>query len=207
MDDRPLFFDFPHVFGSLSASSTTVRYGDYKLLRFYWAGKKPKTHYYELYNLKQDPSEAINLATYMPEKVKELDVLISQHLEETKALIPIPNENFSGDPLKLRSSPNSAPSRPISLHLAETTFVVQKDKGTHKFQLLDEKGKPRKSSALLLKGSEWIQIKNLSDGQVEVSWNRNLKKEDSKVLIGWSGGKTVFEMNDWTLDPVELVIK
>ena len=207
MDDRPLFFDFPHVFGILSASSTTVRLGDYKLLRFYWAGKKPKTHYYELYNLKEDPSEAINLATYMPEKVNELDALISQHLEETKALIPIPNENFSGDPLKLRSSPNSAPSRPISLHLSKTKLVVQKDKGTHKFQLLDEKGKLRKSTALLLKGSEWIQIKNLSDGQVEVSWDRTLKKEDAKVLFGWNGGKTIFEMNDWTLNPIELVIE
>ena len=207
MDDRPLFFDFPHVFGILSASSTTVRYGDYKLLRFYWAGKKPKTHYYELYNLKQDPSEAINLATYMPEKVNELDALISQHLEETKALIPIPNENFSGDPLKLRSSPNSAPSRPISLHLSKTKLVVQKDKGTHKFQLLDEKGNPRKTTGLVLNNSPWIQIKNLSDGQVEVTWDRNLKKEDAKLLFGWSGGKTVFEMNDWTFDPVELVIK
>mgnify|MGYP007000281810 len=75
-------------------------------------------------------------ATYMPEKVKELDALISQHLEETKALIPIPNENFSGDPLKHRSSPNSTPSRPISLHLDKTKLVIQNDKGTHKFQLL-----------------------------------------------------------------------
>ncbi len=55
--------------------------------------------------------------------------------------------------------------------------------------------------------SPWIQIKNLSDGQVEVSWDRNLKKEDAKVLFGWNGGKTVFEMNDWTFDPIEVVIE
>ncbi|MCP4314398.1 MAG: sulfatase [Bacteroidetes bacterium] len=207
MADRPLFFDFPHVFGILSAPSTTVRMGDFKLLRFYWAGKKPKTHYYELYNLKQDPSEAINLATYMPEKVKELDALISQHLEETKALIPIPNENFSGDPLKLRSSPNRAPNRPRSLQLSQTKLKIENTKGSQKFQLLDEKGNPRKTTALVLNDSPWIQIKNLSDGQVEVSWDRNLKKEDAKVLFGWNGGKTVFEMNDWTFDPIEVVIE
>ena len=207
MDDRPLFFDFPHVFGILSAPSTTVRMGDFKLLRFYWAGKKPKTHYYELYNWKQDPSEAINLATYMPEKVKELDALISQHLEETKALIPIPNENFSGDPLKLRSSPNRAPNRPRSLQLSQTKLKIKNTKGSQKFQLLDEKGNPRKTTALVLNDSPWIQIKNLSDGQVQVSWDRNLKKEDAKVLFGWNGGKTVFEMNDWTFDPIEVVIE
>jgi hypothetical protein len=42
---------------------------------------------------------------------------------------------------------------------------------------------------------------------VEVSWDRNLIKEDAKVLFGWNGGKTVFEMNDWTFDPIEVVIE
>jgi hypothetical protein len=34
------------------------------------------------------------------------------------ALIPIPNTNFSGDPLTLRSGPDRAPNRPISLQLS-----------------------------------------------------------------------------------------
>jgi hypothetical protein len=89
----------------------------------------------------------------MPEKVKELDALISQHLEETKALIPIPNENFSGDPLKLRSSPNRAPNRPRSLQLSQTKLKIKNTKGSQKFQLLDEKGNPRKTTALVLNDS------------------------------------------------------
>ena len=207
MDDRPLFFDFPHVFGILSASSTTVRLGDYKLLRFYWAGKKPNSHHYELFNLKQDPSEAVNLASYMPEKVKELDALISQHLTTTDALIPIPNKNYTGNPLKLRAGKKRAPNRPTSLQLPKNKFKAKPTKGSQKIQLVDENGTPIKTAAVAIEGSEWIQIKPLKDGQVEVSWDRTLKKEDAKILFGWNGGTTAQEMNDWTLDPVELVIK
>src|SRR5690606_28787242 len=124
------FFDFPHVFGILSASSTTVRLGDFKLLRFYWAGKKVNTHHYELYNLKQDPSEAINLAEYLPEKVKELDALIGQHLEDTQALIPIPNKNFTGNPLKLRGNPKMARHRPQFLRLSRTKLKAKDIRGS-----------------------------------------------------------------------------
>lgn len=207
MGERPLFSHFPHVFGILCAPSTTVRLGDFKLLRFYWAGKNANSHYYELYNLKQDPSEAINLASYMPEKVNELDALISQHLEDTEALIPIPNTNFIGNPLKPRSNPNNAPNRPRSLRLSQTKLKAKSTKGSQKFQLVDEKGNPVKTTALVLDGGKWVQIKNLSDGQVEVTWDRSLKQDDANVLFGWSGGETVFEMNGWTFDPIELVIR
>ena len=206
LEDRPLFFDFPHVFGAMAASSTTVRLGDYKLLRFYWAGKKPNSHHYELFNLKQDPSEAVNLANYMPEKVKELDALISQHLKATDALIPIPNKNFTGNPLKLRAGKKRAPNRPTSLHLPKNKFKAKGAQGSQKIQLVDENGTPIKTAAVAIEGSEWIQIKPLKDGQVEVSWDRNLKKEDAKILLGWKGGISVLEMNDWTNEPVALRI-
>lgn len=97
LEERALFFDFPHIFGILCAPSAVVRKGDYKLLRFYWAGDEPGTHYYELYNLRLDPGEAINLASYLPEKVAELDRLIEGHLQATNALIPIPNLEFDGE--------------------------------------------------------------------------------------------------------------
>lgn len=207
MEERPLYWDFPHHFGSLCASSSTVRLGDHKLLRFYWAGENAASHYYELYDLKQDPFEAVNLAKYMPDKVKELDALITQHLEETATLVPIRNLDFTGNPRKPRSSPEKSVVRPRSYRLPQSKFVVEAGKGSRRFQLLDQDGKPCKSAALIMEGNGWIQVKNLTDGQVEVSWDRSLKTDEAKVLFGWSGGTTAHEMNDWTLDPFELVIR
>ncbi|MDP2335799.1 MAG: sulfatase [Bacteroidota bacterium] len=207
MEERPLFFDFPHHFGILCASSTTVRLGDYKLLRFYWAGDHAESHYYELYDLKRDPSEAINLAAYMPGKVKELDALIERHLQETGALVSIRNTAFSGNPRAPRSSLANAPNRPLSISLPQTELVIGQDEGSREFQLLDQKDNPCKTTALLLEGGEWVRVKNRADGRVEVLWDRTLKTGPAKVLFGWSGGVSVFEMNDWTLDPFELGIR
>ena len=207
MNERPLFWDFQHHFGPLSASSSTVRLGDYKLLRFHWAGEDAASHYYELFDLRQDQSEAVNLASYMPEKLKELDVLITQHLEETAALVPIRNTEFSGNPRTPRSNLKKAVIRPESYSLSDNEIIPEKDKGSRMIQLLDQNGDLCQSSALVLEGSEWIQIENLADGRVELSWDRSLKTDQAKVLLGWSGGTTAHEMNDWTLDPFELVIR
>ena len=151
--------------GPLCAPSSPVRLGDYKLLRFYWAGENAESHYYELFDLKRDTAEAINLASYMPEKVKELDVLITQHLEETAMLVPIRNTDFSGNPRTPRSNPKKSVNRPKSYRLPLSEFVVETDKGSRRFQLVDQEGKPCKSAALVIKGSEWIQLKNLEEGR------------------------------------------
>jgi hypothetical protein len=140
LEERPLFIDFPFHMGPLNAPSTSVRLGDYKLIRFYWAGENAKSHYYELYDLKQDPFEAVNLAGYMPEKVKELDALITQHLEETAALVPIQNREFTGNPLTPRSNPEKALLRPKSYGLPQNEIVPETDKGSAKIQLLDQDG-------------------------------------------------------------------
>lgn len=206
MEERPFFVDFPFHMGPLAAPSSTVRLGNFKLLRFYWAGENATSHYYELYDLELDPSEAINLAAYMPEKVKELDALISRHLKETQALVPIGNTNFSGNPRTRRSDPKESIIRPKSYHLPQTEFVGDRDKGSHIFQLLDQDGKPCKTTALVLEGSEWVQVENGTDGRVRLSWDRSLRTTEAKILFGWNGGTTAQEMNDWTLDPSELII-
>jgi len=206
MSERPIFWDFQHNFGPLCASSSTVRLGDYKLLRFHWAGENAASHYYELFDLKKDPSEAINLAAYMPEKLKELAELISQHLEQTNAIVPIPNSEFSGNPRTPRSQLNKALIRPISYSLPQSIIVPEEDKGNRILQLLDQNGDHCHTSALVIEGSEWIQVENLPGGQAKLTWDRSLKSVQAKVLLGWSGGTTAHEMNDWTMDPYELVI-
>lgn len=207
LEEAPIFWDFPHRFGALCAPSTAVRKGDYKLIRFYWAGEEKGSHHYELFNLKKDTAEAINLALHLPEKVQELDQLITKHLKDTDALIPELNTEFTGNPQAPRSNPEKAKIRPVSYHLSKDRFVPETEEGTYRFQLYDQNNKPCPSAALALTGGEWISLKNNPDGSMEISWDRKLKKEDAIVLFGWNGGVTSDEMNDWTMDPAELIIQ
>ncbi len=87
--DRSAYFNYhPHA-GASRAGGVWVRSGDFKLLR--WFGN-PSTH--ELYNLRNDLSEASDLAAKMPDKVKELDALIDGFLKDTGAQHPRPNPAY-----------------------------------------------------------------------------------------------------------------
>lgn len=84
--NRAAYFNYhPHA-GANKAGGVWARGGDFKLLR--WFGN-PDTH--ELYNLKDDISEANDLAAKMPDKVKELSALIDSFLKDTGATFPRPN--------------------------------------------------------------------------------------------------------------------
>lgn len=84
--ERTAYFNYhPHA-GALRAGGVWVRSGDWKLLR--WFGN-PAAH--ELYNLREDISEANDLAAKMPEKVQELGGLIDRFLSDTGATYPRPN--------------------------------------------------------------------------------------------------------------------
>ena len=88
---KAYFTWFPHLVGAVS-----VRQGNYKLIRrFEPHPKYPEV--VELYDLEKDIGETRNLAGKMPEKVKELQVLIDGFVKETGALHPKPNPNYDPD--------------------------------------------------------------------------------------------------------------
>ncbi len=205
MDHQPIFTDFPHIFGVMCAPSSCVRAGDWKLIRYYHAGENAESDAFELFDLSRDPSEAIDLASYLPEKVEELDRLIEQHLKETDALLPLRNTNFSGNPRVSRTKREKAPNIPQTLRLAETAIQTAKN-GTRRLQLLDENDQARKTHALVLEGSKWVRVENRPDGSVELQWDNPPNNDPAKVLFGWKGGATVWEVNDWTRPACELLI-
>jgi arylsulfatase A-like enzyme len=95
LEERPLFCHFPHyVPATTNLPSTSVRLGDYKLLRFY-ADNEDQTDRLELYDLSQDIGERNNLALAMPELAQEMNALIDGFLEETQSLTPAPNPSYS----------------------------------------------------------------------------------------------------------------
>jgi arylsulfatase A len=62
-----------------------VRSGDYKLVELYESGRL------ELYNLKEDISEAKDLSKRLPDKTKELHTLLKKWRLEVNANMPDPN--------------------------------------------------------------------------------------------------------------------
>jgi hypothetical protein len=180
--------------------------GNEKLLRFYWAGDDPGTHYYELYDLAADPSEAVNLAGHRADRVRALDALIEAHLRETDALTPLHNEAFTGSPRTSRAS-KAGGKRPASLHLEENTLKPDENRGSRIIQLRDESGKPCTTRGVVVTGGEWVEAENLADGSVEVRWDRSKGSGEAGILLGWGGGRTIWEINDWTLPPVVLSLR
>ena len=210
-ESKPVFVHFPHDMGILNAASSFVRDGDWKLIRYYWAGGADK-HHYELFNLKDDPQEAVNLVDYVPEKVTQLDALLEEFLQETGALIPLPNLKYTGaefpPPRKVsghaRESSNSC--RPKSLRLEREVFQPSEN-GSEIIRLLDETGTGRKTAAVLHKGAGWVTVENRPDGTVKVSWDVSKKDGPAEILFGWCGGHTATEVNDWTFGPYKMVIE
>ncbi|WP_136079528.1 sulfatase [Pontiella desulfatans] len=207
---EPVFVHFPHDMGMLNAASSFVRDDGWKLIRYYWAAG-PDHHHYELFNLRDDPQEAVNLAGHYPGKVRALDALLEAFLQETGALTPLPNPDYAGTefppPRKSRNSTLSKASRrPETLKLALEKFQPLEN-GSRIIQLMDEKGVKRKSTAVIYKGADWISVENRPDGSVKVSWDVAKKNGPAEILFGWCGGSTATEVDDWTLGPYKMVIQ
>ena len=141
---------------------------------------------FELFHLGMDPSEAIDLASYYPDKVAELDRLIAEHLQATDALLPIRNANYKGNPRSLRTNMKKAKNRPQKLKLEDTTIQTTQA-GKRRVQLMDEKGNARDTHALVLKGQQWVRVENRIDGSVEVIWKR-LPRFTRKDIV-WLEGR------------------
>ena len=84
--ERALFWHYPVYHHSVPASA--VRKGDWKLIQFL------DDDHLELYNLKEDIGESLNLAEQQPEKAKELLNILVQWREEVGADMPVRNPAF-----------------------------------------------------------------------------------------------------------------
>lgn len=88
-----MMWHFPHG----RAKESTIRVGDYKLVRNYDYLSQPNTPYLELFRLyktvdgkqeRVDIEEAHNLAAQMPEKTQAMNRLLTERLTEMKASYP-----------------------------------------------------------------------------------------------------------------------
>jgi arylsulfatase A-like enzyme len=89
-DRPPLFWHFPGYLGAgpgnwRTTPASSIRVGDWKLIEFFETGNR------ELYNLRDDPSEKNDLASTMPERVKELHTRLVAWRKQIHAPMPTPN--------------------------------------------------------------------------------------------------------------------
>ncbi len=82
---RPIFWHYPHYGNQGGTPGSSVRDGDYKLIEFFEDGRL------ELYNLRDDISERVNLAEREPTKAAELHGLLCAWRASVEAKIPQPN--------------------------------------------------------------------------------------------------------------------
>lgn len=90
-----IFTYFPHSppIPDWLPPAMSVHSGDWKLIRLFHQGENG-AHDYRLYNLKEDIGEKNNLAASYPEKVRTLDRMIENYIEESGAVVPQPNPKF-----------------------------------------------------------------------------------------------------------------
>lgn len=93
LDREAVFCHFPHGMGGKTPPATSVRKGPWKLIRSYETSPEFPDRYM-LFHLEKDIGETNNLAAKMPERVEELDALISKFLDDTGALVPKPNPAY-----------------------------------------------------------------------------------------------------------------
>ncbi|MBH54574.1 MAG: arylsulfatase [Opitutaceae bacterium] len=84
IEDRSLFWHYPHYHGSAWTPGAAVRVGDWKLIQFYEYDK------IELYNLAADIEEMNDLSKSNPEKTAELLAELKRLQAETGSQIPMP---------------------------------------------------------------------------------------------------------------------
>ncbi|MCR9197635.1 MAG: sulfatase [Planctomycetaceae bacterium] len=86
-----MVFHFPH-YQSGDGPHSALFLGNYKLMKFY------ETERLALFDIAADISEQNDLSTQQPQKVKELDKLLEQYLQEVDAQMAVSNPQY--DPAK-----------------------------------------------------------------------------------------------------------
>lgn len=100
-----VFIHFPHSPGvpDTLPPGIAVISGDWKLIRLFHDGPG-RGHRHLLFHLTEDIGETRDLAKAMPERVREMDALIEDHLTRTAAIVPKPNPAHAPDPIARRFS-------------------------------------------------------------------------------------------------------
>ncbi len=96
-DQEAMYVHFPHLVPATGNwPATSVRQGDWKLIRRYCQGPDQEDRY-ELYDLRTDVGELRDVSNQEPQKTAELRDRVGGWLQETQALVPTCNPAYDFD--------------------------------------------------------------------------------------------------------------
>ena len=88
LDREAIFWHYPHYGNQGGTPGSSIRAGDHKLIEFFDDG------HVELYNLREDVGEQMNLAAVEPRLAKGLREMLVRWRERVEAKIPQPNPDY-----------------------------------------------------------------------------------------------------------------
>jgi arylsulfatase A-like enzyme len=99
-----IFWHYPHYHPGGATPYGSVRQGDFKLIEFY------EDNHVELYNLKDDIGEKVELSAKMPQQAQQLRKLLGDWRKQVGAQMPTPNPNYdpARDPAPTKSKKAAA---------------------------------------------------------------------------------------------------
>lgn len=116
---RPIFFYLP-LYDMLWTATpcAVIRLGDWKLIEYFgdWLDSAAQYHAgrrLELYHLRDDPGESVDLATRHPQRAEELSARLHAWMQSIP--VPVPGDNPHHDPRRLLEKTGEKPAwlRPI----------------------------------------------------------------------------------------------
>jgi arylsulfatase A-like enzyme len=91
INERPIFWHYPHYSNQGGKPGAAVRLGKYKLIEFFEDNKV------ELYDLEADIGEQNDLSDQMPERAAELLEILHNWQKEVDARMMEPNPGYNPD--------------------------------------------------------------------------------------------------------------
>lgn len=88
LEREAIFWHYPHYGNQGGTPGSSLRYGDYELIKFFEDGTL------ELYNLREDIGEAHDLAPTNLDLVAQLHDLLAAWKEQVESMIPEPNPDY-----------------------------------------------------------------------------------------------------------------
>ncbi|HTO05272.1 MAG TPA: sulfatase-like hydrolase/transferase, partial [Opitutus sp.] len=106
---RTLFWHYPHYHNAgVHGPASALRQGDWKLIHYYEAELTGQGTADELFNLRDDPGETINLADVQPDRLRSFRSELTALLTEAGAQLPSVNDRY--DPTRtLQSTADAEP--------------------------------------------------------------------------------------------------
>ncbi len=229
IDREYLCWHYPHWHGE-GEFMGAIRKGDWKLIENFNKSMYFQPDAFELYNLKDDLSESVNLINVYPEKAAELYQNLVEWRNETDAQMPIPKyKTYGSELLQIHSS--NIPVKALDFTQQENLnfwieydgtgtyltfrngnktgyYVKVEDNGNYNLQMLINKNNQEASSVKIHINKQVITtlpINQTSTWTKYTSENFQIEKGVHLIMLEYAGGNLEVDKIAFANQPLDLI--